>query len=137
MLSYAAILKNEKQKQKTPENKNEEPERRREINRNFQQQNDQPTPLNKQTHHERYKDIRVLPYHWEITKHFQAASTLINGELMINSRTCLRDATSYTSYRKLKDTLGSTLKTKLGPFKNVVNLSNKTCFRSELSITKT
>ena len=63
MLSYAAILKNEKQKQKTPENKNEEPERRREINRNFQQQNDQPTPLNKQTHHERYKDIRVLPYH--------------------------------------------------------------------------
>ena len=44
MPSSAAILKNDKQKQKTHENKNEEPDRRRKINRNYKQQNEQPTP---------------------------------------------------------------------------------------------
>ena len=39
MLSYTAALKNGKLKQKTYENKNEEPERQQEINRNYQQKN--------------------------------------------------------------------------------------------------
>lgn len=37
MPTYAAILKNGRQKQKTHKSKNEEPERLRKINRNFQQ----------------------------------------------------------------------------------------------------
>ena len=37
---YAAILKNRKQKQKTDENKNGEPQRQRDINRNKQQRNE-------------------------------------------------------------------------------------------------
>lgn len=37
MPTYAATLKNGKQKQKTHKSKNEEPERLRKINRNFQQ----------------------------------------------------------------------------------------------------
>ena len=38
---------------KTHENKNKEPERQQEINRSYQQQNEQPTPSNEQAHHER------------------------------------------------------------------------------------
>lgn len=40
MPSHAAFLKNGKQKQKTDENKNEEPDRWWDINRNNQQQNE-------------------------------------------------------------------------------------------------
>ena len=34
---------------------------------------------NEQAHHERYKNNKVQPYHWEVTKKFQVTSILING----------------------------------------------------------
>ena len=79
MPSSAAILKNEKQKQKTHENKNEEPDRRRKINRNYKQQNEQPTPWNQQAHDESYWSSNwftntVQPCIHEVTKNFQAVS---------------------------------------------------------------
>ena len=57
-------------------------------------------------------------------------------QLSCNSRTCPPDATGKTSHRKIKETLISTLKTKLDPFKNVVNLSSKIFFRSEFKLLK-
>ena len=61
-------------KYRTHENKNEKPERRLEINWNYQQQYEQPTPSNEQAHHERYKNSTVWSYHREVTKSFQATS---------------------------------------------------------------
>ena len=77
MPSHAAFLKNGKQKQKTDENKNEEPERWWDINNN--KTNNQCHP-NEQAHHARYKNNKVQPYHWEVTKKNQVTSILINGD---------------------------------------------------------
>lgn len=63
---YAATLKHGKQKQKIHENKNEEPERRQELNRIYQQQNEQPTPSNEQALYGRYKNNTVQSYHREL-----------------------------------------------------------------------
>ena len=52
-------------------------------------------------------------------------------KLSCNSRTCPQDATVNNGYGKLKEMLRSTLKTKSDQFKDVVNFSNKTYFRSE------
>lgn len=72
---YAATLKHEKQKQKIHGNKNEEAERRQELNRIYQQQNEQPTPSNEQTLYGRYKNNKVQSYHREVTQNFQATSS--------------------------------------------------------------
>lgn len=50
-------------------------------NRNYQLQNEQPTPSKKQSHHIRYKNNTIQPYHQEVTKNFQATSIYQNGGL--------------------------------------------------------
>ena len=40
----------------------------------FNNQNKQLTSSNEQTHHGRYKNNTVQPYHLEVTKNFQTAS---------------------------------------------------------------
>ena len=49
-------------------------------------------------------------------------------------RTHPRDATGNNGHRKLKNTLRSNVKTKLDPFGNVVNLSDKLFSKSEFSL---
>ena len=87
---------------------------------------------NEQAHHERYKDNTVQPYHQKVTKNFQATSILINGGV-INDHV-IEDVTGNISHRTITKMLRSTIKTKLDPFKNVVNFSNKTFFRPEFKL---
>lgn len=69
MPSNSAISKNGREKQKTHENKYEEPERRQKINTNFRQQMEQPIHK-KQAIQKRYRNNTGHPYYREERKNF-------------------------------------------------------------------